>query len=264
LSRCFAAPYLYLMPPDHNPSAVPQPPIQTYRSVPIEECHDPLAPIPSGRVVVTEPHPYVLLGASYGNASPWMLRRGVLDALLAAQDALEARQPGWRLKLFDAYRPVPVQAFMVWSEFRRLAGLAGESLADLCDPADLQRRRPALYQALAPTVFEFWAMPSDDPRTPPPHSTGAALDLTLQDAAGRELDMGSPIDETTPRSHPDFYAQATSPPQAAFHQRRELLNEVMTSAGFRRHGNEWWHFSLGDQMWAWAMGAPKAIYGRVG
>jgi len=251
------------MPSDHSPSAVPQPPTPTYRNVPIEECHDPLVPIPSGRVVVTEPHPYVLLGASYGEASPWMLRRGVLDALLAAQDALEARQPGWRLKLFDAYRPVPVQTFMVWSEFGRLAGLAGESLADFSDPADVQRRRPDLYQALAPTVFEFWALPSDDPRTPPPHSTGAAIDLTLQDAAGREVDMGSPIDETTERSHPDFYAQATSPQQVAFHQHRELLNEVMTGAGFRRHGNEWWHFSLGDQMWAWTEGAPRAIYGRI-
>lgn len=238
-------------------------PTTHYRHVPIEECHDPLVPVPSERVALTEPHPYVLLGAYYGNTSPWMLRRRVLDALLAAQDALEARQPGWQLKLFDAYRPVPVQAFMVWSEFRRLAGLASESLADFYDPADLQRCRPDLYDRLAPTVFEFWAMPSDDPRTPPPHSTGAAIDLTLQDAAGREVDMGSPIDESTERSHPDFYAQATSPEQATFHQRRALLNEVMTSAGFRRHVNEWWHFSLGDQMWAWTEGAPRAIYGRI-
>ncbi|MRR52110.1 MAG: D-alanyl-D-alanine dipeptidase [Rhodocyclaceae bacterium] len=237
--------------------------MQTYRSVPMEECHDPLVPIPSGRVVVTEPHPYVLLGASYGEASPWMLRRGVLDALLAAQDALEARQPGWRLKLFDAYRPVAVQAFMVWSEFRRLAALADEDLMDCAAPADLQFRLPDLYDRLAPTVFEFWALPSDDPRTPPPHSTGAAIDLTLQDAAGREVDMGSPIDETTERSHPDYYARATSPQQAAFHKHRELLNDVMTSAGFRRHGNEWWHFSRGDQMWAWTEGAAQAFYGRV-
>jgi D-alanyl-D-alanine dipeptidase len=37
----------------------------------------------------------------------------------------------------------------------------------------------------------------------------------------------------------------------------------MTAAGFDRHGNEWWHFSLGDQMWAWARGEAEAIYGGV-
>ena len=42
-----------------------------------------------------------------------------------------------------------------------------------------------------------------------------------------------------------------------------LLDEVMRSAGFRRHGNEWWHFSLGDQMWAWTTGEAVAIYGGV-
>jgi D-alanyl-D-alanine dipeptidase len=37
----------------------------------------------------------------------------------------------------------------------------------------------------------------------------------------------------------------------------------MDAAGFSRHANEWWHFSLGDQMWAWARGKAEAIYGGV-
>ena len=75
--------------------------------------------------------------------------------------------------------------------------------------------------------------------------------------------MGGRIDETTERSYPDHYASATPPLMQAFHERRVLLNKVMTSAGFCRHGNEWWHFSLGDQMWAWALGKSVAIYGRA-
>lgn len=238
--------------------------MKPYQRVGITDCGDPLVAIPAGAFAFTDPHPYAAFGAPYGDASPWMLRPRVLDALGAAQDALAARKPGWRLKLFDAYRPVEVQAFMVWREFRLQAAAAGRSLAGCRDPADLRRQDPDLYAALSATVFEFWGMPSLDPRTPPPHSTGAAVDVTLQDAAGRELDMGCPIDETTARAYPDHYAAATSPGMRVFHERRILLNEVMAAAGFSRHGNEWWHFSLGDQMWAWTRGEPVAIYGRAG
>lgn len=237
--------------------------MQDYRSIPIEECNDPLVAIPAEPFAFTRPHPYVLLEAPYGDASPWMLRRQVLAALLQAADALSARRSGWRLKLFDAYRPVPVQTFMVWREFGLQAARIGRSLAPCRNPAELQALEPELYAALAATVFEFWGIPSDDPRTPPPHSTGAAVDLTLQDAAGQEVDMGCPIDETTERAYPDHYAGATSAEMRHFHERRTLLHEVMAAAGFERHRNEWWHFSRGDQMWAWARGERAAVFGRA-
>lgn len=237
--------------------------MKTYQSIPIEECNDPLVDIPVEPFSFTEPHPYLALAAPYGKTSPWMLRQRVLDALLQAQDELDARRPGWQLKLFDAYRSVQVQAFMVWREFRLQAELTGQSLDPYRNPTELQQGDPDLYGVLATTVFEFWGIPSDDPRTPPPHCTGAAVDLTLQDASGQEIDMGGQIDETTARSYPDHYANATSPLAQAFHEHRGLLHTVMSSVGFCRHGNEWWHFSLGDQMWALALGKSAAIYGRT-
>jgi len=238
--------------------------MKTYQSIPICECHDPLVAIPATPFAFTLPHPYVKFSAPYGDVSPWMLRQGVLNVLLQAQAELDKRKPGWCLKLFDAYRPIPVQAFMVWREFGIQAELIGHSLAAYRNPTDLQADDPRLYETLAIKVFEFWGIPSDDPRTPPPHSTGAAIDLTLQDESGQEIDMGCPIDETTARAYPDHFAQATSPSMRVFHEHRTLLNKVMTAAGFSRHGNEWWHFSMGDQMWAWARGKSPAIYGRAG
>lgn len=236
---------------------------ESYRSLPIRDCGDPLVAIPPAPFAFTDPPPYVALGAPYDDASPWMLRRRVLEALIAAAHRLAERRPGWQLKLFDAYRPVPVQAFMVWREFQSQAQVLGGSLAGFRDPADLAERDPHLHARLATTVFTFWGVPSDDPRTPPPHSTGAAVDLTLQDASGQELDMGCPIDETTGRAYPDHFAAAAGPDGRAIHERRQLLNEVMTAAGFTRHANEWWHFSLGDQMAAFARGEPFAIFGRA-
>lgn len=95
-------------------------------------------------------------------------------------------------------------------------------------------------------------------RPRPPHSTGAAVDLTLVDAQGQPVDMGSPIDELSPRSLPDYY-----PPESTYTARRNLLHQVMAQAGFVRHPEEWWHFSWGDQLWAWVTGAPVAHYGRI-
>lgn len=236
--------------------------MRPWLAIPITDCREPLVAIPPEVFGFTDPHPYMAVGAPYGGASPWMLRQGVLAALIEAQATLAARRPGWRLKLFDAWRPVAVQSFMVWQEFLKQAQLAGISLAGCADAQALQARHPELHDRLAATVYEFWALPSDDPATPPSHSTGAAIDLTLQDETGREINMGCPIDETTKRAYPKHYADAANPDRQAFHAHRELLNEVMTAAGFRQHPNEWWHFSLGDQMWAWMCGCA-ARYGRI-
>ena len=111
-------------------------------------------------------------------------------------------------------------------------------------------------------VGRFWAPPSQNPQTPPPHSTGAAVDLTLATAAGSLLEMGGAIDAIGAVSEPDYFAYATDPAEQGFHQRRELLRTVMASAGFAQHPNEWWHFSYGDQLWAWRTGQPQALYGR--
>ncbi|NJL44587.1 MAG: M15 family metallopeptidase [Leptolyngbyaceae cyanobacterium SM2_3_12] len=228
--------------------------------IPIQDCQEPLVPIPLNQFTVVQPHPYVVLNAPYGPWSPYFLRRGVLAALTQAQSTLQAQYPGWRLQIFDAFRPIPVQRFMVNHTFRQL----------------WQTRYPAREvlstaqtAALMAEVVQFWAMPSEDPTTPPPHSTGAALDITLVDAHGLALPMGSPIDEVSPRSFPNHFAQFNSAEAQGFHHHRSLLNQVMETAGFRRHPQEWWHFSLGDQLWAWLRqqetGEPhiQAQYGRA-
>ena len=210
--------------------------MKPYRSLPIVECGEPLVPISPDDFLLTDPPPYVAFGADYGDASPWMLRSGVLEGLYDAQRFLTERHAGWRIKLFDAYRPNAVQSFMVRHEFLQLSG--GREPDTVPEP-----ERSALWER----TYRIWAEPSDDAATPPPHSTGAALDLTLVDESGDEVPMGSPIDENSDRSNPNYFFGR----DAFFHANRELLSAVMVAAGFRRHPFEWWHFSIGDQMWVW-------------
>ena len=98
-------------------------------------------------------------------------------------------------------------------------------------------------------VGRFWANPSCNPLTPPPHSTGAAIDLTLADMTGDPLDLGGEIDFIGPESSPDFYKKDNlvmpCSKHQVFHNRRSLLFSVMEQAGFVQHPNEWWHFSYG-------------------
>jgi zinc D-Ala-D-Ala dipeptidase len=216
--------------------------MKPYQAIPICDCGEPLELIPCDRVALVQPHPYQALGAPYGAQSPYWLRQGVLAALLAAQDQLQRQRSGWRIQVFDALRPLAVQRFMVEHTFLKQVQARG------WEPASLT---PDQREAVMATVLQFWALPSDDPTTPPPHSTGAALDITLIDATGAVVDMGSPIDEVSPRSHPNYFATSPLPAASTFQAHRTLLNGVMESAGFRRHPNEWWHFSLGDQLWAW-------------
>lgn len=107
----------------------------------------------------------------------------------------------YRLKLFDAYRPTEA-AWALWNHSP--------------DP-------------------QFLA----DPRRGSPHSRGAAIDLTLVDADGQELDMGTGFDAFTPRSH---HGNTEIP--AAAQRNRMLLLGVMTAAGWDFYRNEWWHYQL--------------------
>ncbi|MGF1486613.1 MAG: M15 family metallopeptidase [Prochloraceae cyanobacterium] len=228
--------------------------MKDYRKIPIAECFEPLIPIPLEKFAIFQPHPYQKLGANYRGKSPYYLRRGVVTALIKAAEKLEQVRSLWKIQIFDAYRPVEVQAFMVNYTFNEL--LKSQKL-------ELDNLSPQQQETIWQQVYQFWAKPSLDPRTPPPHSTGGAIDLTLVDDLGQTVEMGSEIDELSARSHPDYYANSTAPENQKYHERRELLHEIMKAGGFTRHPREWWHFSRGDRMWASLLKLETAYYRRV-
>jgi zinc D-Ala-D-Ala dipeptidase len=234
--------------------------LKPYHQIPIKDCGERLINIPTNSLLVELPHPYVKLGAEYGNKSPYCLRQGVVRALLEAQFLLEKRYPGWKIKVYDAYRPVGVQQQMVNYTFNSLV----KELNLYEHQLSAQQR-----QDLWSRVYQLWAAPSLDRTMPPPHSTGAAVDVTIVNDLGEPLDMGGEIDELSARSHPDYYISDQDGESQQYQFNRQLLSRIMTNSGFIRHPQEWWHFSLGDQMWAWLHNQQHptniaiARYGRV-
>ena len=230
--------------------------MRPYYQIPIIECGEPLVKIPLELFAVESPHPYQKLGANYGGHSPYYLRQNVVENLIQAQNNLQLLYPNWYIQIFDAYRPVAVQQFMVdysFGEALRERGLTEKELS------------PQQREDVWKVVYEIWAVPSLDMKTPPPHSTGAAVDITLVNDLGEVLDMGSPIDEMSDRSHPEYYTHS----HQEYDANRQLLRDVMLKAGFQRNPREWWHFSFGDQMWAWLYNQshPETVttarYGRL-
>jgi zinc D-Ala-D-Ala dipeptidase len=132
-----------------------------------------------------------------------LLRRPVAQRLARVQARL--RKQGYGLQVLDAYRPHSVQAQM-WK---------------------LRPDARKLYLA--------------NPKKASKHNRGAAVDATLVDKSGRQLEMPTPFDEFSPRAH--RRARGIS---ARARRNSGILEAAMRAHGFIPNPYEWWHFTAPD------------------
>jgi D-alanyl-D-alanine dipeptidase len=186
--------------------------------------------------VLGHDEPLVALDSSYGPAGA-LVRVGLADRLDVARSLLPA---GVGLRVVEGHRDPADQ----------LAIIARYS-AEIC------ARHPGISaEDLDRLTSRFVA-----PLAVAPHVAGAAVDLTLVDACGDELDLGTPIDATPEQSGGRCYSAAEVGADARAH--RDLLAAVLGPAGLVNYPTEWWHWSYGDRYWALVTGAPAALYGPV-
>ncbi|WP_233163949.1 M15 family metallopeptidase [Chromobacterium sp. ASV23] len=165
-------------------------------------------------------------------------RRAVAERL---QIAARHLPDGLRFCVKEAYRPLARQQRSYDEHLAKLRELRPE----LDETALL--REASLYVA---------------PPAVAPHPTGAALDVTLIDAKGQELDMGCPFNADSEESAGACYTDSPAISAQARTNRR-MLSEAMRAAGFVNYPSEWWHWSYGDRYWAAVCGAPQALYAAV-
>ena len=130
---------------------------------------------------------------------------------------------GYRIKVFDAYRPATaVKHFTLWG----------------VDDLDL-RMKPVFYPDLEKQeLFRRGYIASKST-----HSRGSTVDLTLLDMkTGKEVDMGSPFDYFSEVSHPDYKGVTKEQ-----YENRMFLQDMMVRGGFEPIDCEWWHFTLRDE-----------------
>jgi D-alanyl-D-alanine dipeptidase len=100
-----------------------------------------------------------------------------------------------------------------------------------------------------------------DPEGTPPHSTGGAIDISLADENGNEIDMGSSSDDT-PDNNGDRNYTFSENITAEGKRNRKILIDIMEELDFVNYPTEWWHWSYGDQYWAFVK-KTNAIYGTI-
>ena len=227
--------------------------MKIWNKIPIKDNGDKLIAIPSS-LKFLDPHPYSNLGAPYKDESSiWKLREEVVNKLVKVNDYLISKN-NFHLIIYDSWRPLEVQEFM----FKRAFLLECEK-----SEINVSLKNMKSYPHILKQVEKFWAYPSYDSKCPPPHSTGGALDVSLLDKEGNLVEMGSKVDQMDETSKPNFYANKKNEKAIICNNRRNLLREIMTKFGFAQHPNEWWHFSYGDQLWAWKNKKANAFYGKI-
>lgn len=207
----------------------------------IEESGEPLVPVSLYPEKILARSIYFREG--YEKARPELyLRKGVYECLVRAADSLPT---GYKLVVYDGWRPVPLQLSLFDEYVRKLSALHPEKGEE----------------ELKNLASMYVAVPSTDPRRPSPHSTGASVDLTLADGKGRLLSMGGRFDEKSKRSETRYYEDRDDEP--SLKQHRRLLYHVMISAGFTNYPEEWWHYDCGNQNWVYFSGGADGA-GNMG
>ncbi|MBR1378784.1 MAG: M15 family metallopeptidase [Bacteroidaceae bacterium] len=169
-----------------------------------------------------------------------LLTRQAADSLRAVSD--DVKSLGYRLKIYDAYRPqCAVDHFVRWA-------------ADTADTL----MKDYFYPDLDKSVLfdQEYIMEKSG------HTRGSTVDLTLFDMASeKELDMGGTFDWFGPESHPDFCGNpdtgeyngdnSKSPAQRSItpeqFEHRMILRNAMMRHGFKPLSSEWWHFTLANE-----------------
>jgi D-alanyl-D-alanine dipeptidase len=181
--------------------------------------------------------PLVLLEASFGPARA-LVRKALAERLIVARDRLPSTM---------AFRVV-----------EGLRSAAAELAIVARYSAELAATRPGIGTAELYCLCSRFVAPIEVA----PHVAGAGVDLTMVDAQGNDLDLGTPIDATPEQSGGRCYFAASGLSRQV-RANRTLLAQALGGAGLVNCPSEWWHWSYGDRYWALTTGAPAALYGPV-
>jgi D-alanyl-D-alanine dipeptidase len=168
-----------------------------------------------------------------------LLRASAADRLVRANRALLKR--GFRLQVIEGWRPPFIQRRMyaaIWKQF--------------------SERHPDWSETKLKRIVNQFSAPMDR-RVPPPHTTGGAMDLALY-----HLD-GTPAEMQAPYGHQDHEGFAFDAPRLGEEARRhrDTMAEALVAEGLTNYPIEFWHWSFGDQGWAYRGGHECALYAAV-
>jgi D-alanyl-D-alanine dipeptidase len=207
-----------------------------FEHIPIKESNEPLVDL--------EKYDFVLESVYFNwKLSPdkkMFLRQSVVEKLIKIQNKLKK----YTFKIWDGYRTRAVQK-NVYKKYWQ----------------ELKEKNPDWNNEKLDEEASIFVTYPSDPKRIPHHSTGGAVDLTLVDENGKELDMGTGFDFFGKEAAPYYYEENKI--SDLVKNNRKLLRNAMLEDDFHIYEYEWWHFDYGNQIWAAKLNKPFAIYGEI-
>jgi D-alanyl-D-alanine dipeptidase len=207
-------------------------PVTELRKVPIVENGEPL-------VDFTKLCPGLLIDRPRFHYRRETLLRDTAARMLCKADSLLPK--GYRLAVVEGWRPPHIQ--------RRMYGAVWKRFATANPDWSETRLKRVVNQFTAPL----------NTRVPPPHSTGGAVDLTLVDANGHPYDVRTPYELYDSKG---YYFDAPGLSEEARKNRR-IMADALLDAGMTNYPSEYWHWTYGDQGWAYRGWHKFAHYGSI-
>lgn len=207
-----------------------------FESIPIKESNEPLLDLEENGLEIES----IYFKQGLSSSNKLFLRKGVVEKLLEIQKEISPL----RFKIWDGFRPREVQG-NIYAKFFN----------------ELKKGHPEWDEDKIAEETGVFITRSDDSSRIPPHASGGAVDLTLIDQEGNELDMGTDCDHFGPEAGQLYYEENNI--DDTVRNNRRLLREAMLKHGFRADQDEWWHFDYGNQLWAHDLKKPYAIYGEA-
>lgn len=167
-----------------------------------------------------------------------LIRTYIYNLLKNAQNHLPQ---GYHFVVYEAYRPMESQ-IKLWD------GVVSEQ----------KKKHPEMDVNSEEFIALCDIFAANPYRQGSGHQSGASVDISLIDDAGREYDMGGMVrgfDETA-----DFDCPNISPEGR---KNREILRDALSKSGLVNYPSEWWHYSFGDRLWARLTGSKLAIFGKL-
>ena len=167
-----------------------------------------------------------------------LIRKYIYDLLLKASKELPK---GYQFIIYEAYRPMSAQ-IKLWE------GVVSQKKKEYPDMDPNSEEFIALCNIFAANPY----------RQGSGHQSGAAVDISVVDADGKEIDMGGFVrgfNDTADFDCPTISETAK--------KNRLLLKETLSKVGMLNYPAEWWHYSFGDRLWAKLTGSTLAIFKKL-
>lgn len=222
--------------------------ITGWDNVPIIECEEPLVSLE--KVNKTR---FCITAEYYRNNIPGSVKECYLreSAVRLLSMAANEMPKGWKFVVYDGWRPLKVQESIFKAYYNVLA-------------AKYPCKQASVLLAL---TKKYVSLPSDNRIKPSPHNTGGAIDLSIRDASGADLDMGSHFDDFSEHAMTRYFEYEFKKGSISGKDHRRLANRrflyhLLSSVGYTNYPEEWWHYDYGNQFWA-KLTKQDAIYGAI-